>query len=256
MTTSPRTKKAPSKEVAKGPESELPAELLAAMTEQGTGFEDTEAQDYAIPFLSIAQGQSKALKKDSANHVPGLQLGDIYDGVSGVRWEDRVRLVLVHRERFHVEWNDRQFIARHSSEMSPIGQATRDPKTNQDVLPNGNRIVNTVYAYALVEYPDGQWSPVVLSFSRASDKIYKKLMSRARRLRLPNKAPAPLFSHIYSLSTTLETGSKGDEFYNWTIVGEPEIITDSDLFAQILSLRDDVRSGQKGAAEPQEEEVI
>jgi hypothetical protein len=246
MASPSRSKKAPSKAVATKAEAALPAAL---MQQTETGFEDTGAQDYAIPYLSIAQGQSKALKKDSSNHVPGLQLGEIYDAVAGKRWEEEVRLIPVHRERSHVEWNDRTFVGRHDPSENLFAGTTRNEK-NFDVLPNGHHLVDTVYLYALVEYDSGVWGPVVITFARASDKVYKKLMSRAQRLKLPNGAQAPLFSHIYTFGTNLETSKNGDDYYNWTIAGEPEIISEDALFEQVVTLRGAVVSGQKGAAEP------
>ena len=94
-------------------QSNLPAEMLAGMQEQaGQGFEDTTAEDYAIPYLSIAHGTSKAMKKGGAEYIEGLQLGDIFDPVSGDIYET-VTIVPILRQRFHVEWDDRQFVERY-----------------------------------------------------------------------------------------------------------------------------------------------
>lgn len=243
------------KEVAEKKDN-LPAGMLAGMQEQGgAGFEDTTSDDYAIPYLSIAQALSKAMKKGSEQHIDGLELGDIYDPVSGEK-SDVVSIVPLVRQRFHVEWDDRQFVARHPISDGIIETCTRNDK-GHDILPNGNKITDTVYLYALVlAANDGVNSPVVISFSRSSMKIYKKLMARANKLRLgekPNRFQAPLHSHIYSLTTAGETSKQGEDFYNWRVEGDPQLITDEQLWAEASALRDQIASGERTAADPRDE---
>lgn len=233
---------------------QLPAAMMGDMADMdGAGFEDTTADDYAIPYLSIAQGMSKAMKKGGEAFIEGLSLGDIYDPVSG-EINETVDLIPLHRQRFHVEWDDRKFIDRHPLADAILETCTRNEK-GQDVLPNGNTIVDTVYMYALV-MGEGVNSAVVISFARSSMKVYKKLMARANKLRLEGpkgKFQAPLHSHIYTVSTALETSNNGDDYYNWKVVGAPALITDENLWGEVNKLRDQITSGERTAADPQEE---
>lgn len=228
----------------------LPADLMELANDVGTGFEDTTKDDYAIPYLSIAHGTSQAMKKGGANYIEGLQLGDIYDPISGETF-DEVWLVPVDHQRFYVEWDDRQFVERHPPESNVIEQTERDDK-GRDILPNGNQIINTVYLYALVLGADGDVSPVVISFARMSMKVYKRLMTKASKLKVGDKQ-APLFFYKWNLGTALESSRGGDEFYNWALRGEPELL-DEQTIRKAAELRKAVRAGEKGAADPQTED--
>ena len=236
----------------------LPAVALEGMQgAAGVGFEDTDANDYAIPYLSIAHGTSGAMKSNNANYIEDLKLGDIYDPVSGEIYKE-VQIIPLHRQRFHVEWDDRQFVERHDPNTSPMDTTTPDEK-GHDRLPNGNTLIDTVYLYALVLGEDGVNSPVVISFARTSQKVYKKLMARANKLRITGadgkRFQAPLHSHVYTLGTAMETSKNGDEFHNWKLDGNPELITDADLWQEAETLRGQIASGEKQAADPQSETV-
>lgn len=251
------TKKAAGTAVAEKEEAGLPAVPLAGMEQHaGDGFENTTADDYAIPYLSIAHGTSKAMKKNSADYIEELKLGDIYDPVSGEIW-DEVRIVPLLRQRYHVEWDDRQFVERHALADSPMDSTTRNEK-GHDILPNGNTLIDTVYLYVLIVGKNGVNAPAVISFARTSAKVYKKLMHRANKLRLKgaNGKPflAPLHSHIYTLGTAIETSRNGDDFYNWKLVGNPELISDADLWQEAEQLRAQITSGERTAADPQQAE--
>lgn len=237
--------------------AQLPANMLGSMAEHaGQGFEDTTSDDYAIPYLSIAHGTSGAMKKGGGNYIAELKLGDIYDPVSGDIFES-VRIVPLIRQRVHVEWDDRAFANRYTLDESPMSSTTQNEK-GHNIMPNGNTLIDTVYLYALIVGDDGVNSPIVISFARTSAKVYKKLMARANKLRIEGpkgKFQPPLHSHVYTLTTALESSKGGDEFYNWKLDGNPELITDEALWAEVENVRGQISSGERTAAEPQTDAV-
>jgi hypothetical protein len=242
-------------------EENLPAELMEDLYgEAGEGFEDTTADDYSIPYLAIAQSNSPQLKESNGKFIDGLKQGNVFDTVDGTFWKD-VTIIPVHRERFFVEWVPRDsgggFVDRHPVSSDILSQTTPN-ELGRDILPNGNEIIDTVYLYALIVGEDGMNRPIVISFARTSMKKYKNLMSRAHNLRLRHPKTGQPFnpalrSHQYTLKTVVETSRKGDEYYNWELVGKPELVTDPVVRTEAKSLMEAVQAGTRGAAEPEDD---
>ncbi len=233
---------------------QLPSSMLADMEQDaGRGFEDTTSDDYAIPFLSVANALSKALKTSSENHIPGLKQGHIYDDVAG-RFYDDVTILPVFRQRQLVEWDDRKFVSRYPYDPEMLATTTKGPK-GEDLLPNGNKLVDTFYMYALVVDSDGP-RPVVISFAKSGIRTYKKLMARSRRITVQGKNGPfnpPLYSHTYVLGATEATSRDGDDYWTWQLRGEPEAVTDPDLYRTAKDLHDQVSTGERTAAAPAED---
>lgn len=237
----------------------LPAEMMEEFLEDsGEGFENTTADDYAIPYLSIAQSNSPQLKKTNGKFIDGLEQGQLFDTVEG-SFFDAVNIIPVYRERYYVEWVPRDsgggFVERHPMASNILSQTTPNEK-GRDILANGNEIIDTVYLYCLIVGEDGINRPVVISFARTSMKKYKNLMSRARNIRMEGpKGPfnPPLFSHIYTMKTVTETSKAGEEYFNWEIDGVPSVVGTADLLAEAKALREAVASGTRTAAEPEDE---
>jgi hypothetical protein len=235
----------------------LPAAMLDGMEDaSGDGFNDTTQDDYAIPYISVANALSKALKPASENYIDGLEQGDIYDGTAGKRWST-VGIVPIMRQRFFVEWDDRQFIARHDPEAALMDSTTKGPK-GENILPNGNELIDTVYLYVMLLDVAGYY-PAVISFSKSSIPLYKKLMSRARRLKMQGKNgpfTPPLYSHVYTLGTVESTSKKGDDYWTWKLVGDPTPVTDPELFHDAKGLFESINKGERQAATPGEDDVV
>lgn len=245
-------------EVAEKAEN-LPAELAADLyNETATGFEDTTVDDYAIPYLSIAQSNSPQLKKTNAKYIEGIEMGNLFDTVTGKVFE-WVDIIPVYRDRAHVEWVPRDegggFVARHEPSEGILDQTEKNEK-GRDMLPNGNEIIDTVYLYVLVvDHEDDNLLPMVISFARTSQKTYRKLMFRAQNLKIDGpkgKFNPPLWSHIYRMETVLEVAKSGDEYYNWKIGGGP-VVVNAEQLAAAKALREAVVSGEKGAATPEDD---
>ena len=75
-----------SKEVAQATAGEvlvLDDDLLSG----GTGLEDTDSGDYAIPFVRVLQSGSPQLKKNHAKYIEGASQGMLFNTVSNAVYD-------------------------------------------------------------------------------------------------------------------------------------------------------------------------
>ena len=58
--------------------------MVAAQSEDsGSGFEETSAESFAIPFLSILQSGSPQCKKSDGAYIKGAEEGMLFNSVTG-----------------------------------------------------------------------------------------------------------------------------------------------------------------------------
>jgi hypothetical protein len=246
------------KEVA-AKEDKLPMEagVLDLLDQNlGAGVDDTDANDYRIPYVSIAQALTPQIDKDDESYIPGLEKGMIFDNVSGT-FHDSIRFVMCRFDHAYIEWVPKNkgggFVQRHELDSNIMAQTTRSDD-NRDMLDNGNEIIDTRYLYVLILDDDGNHSPAVISFARTGTKPVKTLLSRWRNLRIdhPKKGriEAPMFFHIWTMGTATDQNKEGLKYHVWTIEpGQPEQITDAGLLRAAIELREAIGRGERGVVE-------
>lgn len=219
----------------------------------GKGFEDTDANDYRIPYVAIAQALTPAIDKDDPAHIPGLEKGMIFDNVDGSVY-DEITIIPCKFDHAYIEWIPKAkgggFVGRHELDTNIIAQTTRDDN-NRDMLPNGNEIIDTRYLYVLIVTESGM-KPAVISFARTGTKPIKTLMSMANNLRLqgPNGPfQPPLYSHAYTLGTAQDQNKDGLKYYVWKIEGQPELVTDRGIATAAKELAEAITRGERGVVE-------
>ena len=90
-----------------------------------TGFEDADADAYAIPFLTILQALSPQCNKTEGAYIEGAEQGEFFNPVSEDRFngEDGIQIIPVHFKRAFVEWKPRNssggFVADHNAADGP-----------------------------------------------------------------------------------------------------------------------------------------
>jgi hypothetical protein len=107
---------APKKEDVKGTEvatSNQNAVALDFMDAQdfGGGFEGTDSESFAIPFLQVLQKMSPLVDEDSPRHIEGLKAGMFYNTVTGESWEGKEKGVLLIPcafKRSFIKWGGRE----------------------------------------------------------------------------------------------------------------------------------------------------
>jgi hypothetical protein len=243
--------------VEKDETPQLPAELMESFAgEAGAGFEDTDANDYRIPYVSIAQALTPALDKDDAQYIDGLEKGMIFDNVEG-RVYEQISFIPCKFDHAFIEWIPKNkgggFVGRHELDSGILAQTTRSDD-NRDMLPNGNEIIDTRYLYVLILGEDGSF-PAVISFARTGTKPIKTLMSVANNLRLQGKKgpfQPPLYSHVYTLGTVQDQNADGLKYHVWKMEGRPQVCTDAHLVMTAKDLADAITRGDRGVVEGDE----
>jgi hypothetical protein len=257
--------KATGKEVAVKPKQEVGAasELDALLTQNaGVGFESVDAQDLAIPFLSIVQSNSPQRKKNHEKFIEGADEGDIFNTVTGVLFAPPVAIIPCGYKKVFIEWKPRDsgggFVAQYDRHH-PIIAATPPDERGKRILPNGNLLVETATFYVLVEVEEGEWEGAVISMTSTQLKKARKwntLMVNKKVTVNGVQLQAPMFAYSYMFSSASESNDRG-EWHGWTIEAGPQI-TSRETFLQAKSFHDAVGGGTVTAdfSKVQEEEDL
>ena len=166
---------------------------------------------------------------------------------------DDISIISCAYKKAYVEWIPRDqgggFVKEHG-DSSIIKQCTKNER-KQDVLPSGNQIVTTAYHYCLLIKPDGTLERVVISFTSTQLKKSRKWNSTMMALMVEisgKKITPPMFSHIYTAKSVSEKNEQG-QWAGWQI-GNPKIITDSDIYGVAKKFSEDVIKGLVNVAPP------
>lgn len=245
------------KEVA-AKKDQLPA-VAGFEEEEGGGFEDADAASFAIPFLMILQSGSPQVKKSDGAYIDGAMEGMLLDTVSqqAIDGEEGITAIPCHYRRAYVEWVDRDkgggFVKEHTvAEGEKILPTCQRDDKNNDVMPNGNHLVDTRYHYILLMKADGIPKPIVVTMTSTAIKKSRRWMSMSDEIKFPRQSGVgvftpPLFSHMYTLRTVPETKDQYS-WFNW----EPTLLrvldledgVDKALFDAAKTFRDQIKSGE------------
>jgi hypothetical protein len=131
-------------------------------------------------------------------------------------------------------------VAIHRDEA--ILSSTTKNERKQDILKNGNLIATTSYFYGHVQQ-DSEWKQVVIGMTSTALKAARGWLNMMMALKLTSpqgiKYTPPMFSHIYQLTTFLD--SKNDNsWYTWKISmhgpnREPKLIEDSRNISKLVA---------------------
>lgn len=185
----------------------------------GRGFENTNQDDYSMPFLTILQALSPQVQKADGGYIegaePGMLLltssGSIYAGDEGVEF------VPVTTQHVFIEWVPRKagggFVAIHECD-SDVVRAAKAASTQFGKYKNGeNDLVETFYIYGLLVEGDEVVSQCLISFTSTKIKPYKTIMTKIRTV----KGRIPLFANRLRIKTVSQKNTEGT-FYNFDIV--------------------------------------
>ena len=179
------------------------------------GFENTSQDDFSIPFLDILQGQSPEVES-LPNAKPGMfhntVTDDLFDGKEGVS------VIVVGTNHEYVEWVPRNkgggIVGRHAVDSDIVRRARESAESFNDLkTPEGNELVETFYAYLILNLPEGP-TPAVLSNTSTRIKPYKAMMTKANMIMVPTadgrKVKPPLFAHKFRLTTEKRKNNDGE----------------------------------------------
>jgi|TARA_B100000900_G_scaffold59226_1_gene44684 hypothetical protein len=188
------------------------------------GFENVKTESLAPPILKLLQNGSAEAQKRNQNYVEGAEPGmflntvtkQLYDGDKGIQ------VIPCHYKLEFQEWADYGTGSGRPEMIYPdssdILEKTTKGADNKDRLQNGNYIL-TVGQHFVIIVGDKGSETAMISMSSSQGKISRKWNSMMKSISLDGKDgpfTPPSFSHIYKLSSVLNTG-KGNQWYGYNV---------------------------------------
>jgi len=190
----------------------------------GAGLQEVKATDLAIPFLRILAQLSPQVNKRDGAYVQGAEAGDIYHTVSNTAFKgaEGITVVPCYFQHRYLEWKPREkgggFVGAHRADDAIVKTTRRDDRGN-DVLPNGNLLVNTYQFFVLLLTEEGPQRCMIAMSSSQVTKAKKWLTvmeSQTFRSSSGNLLTYPMFYNKYRLVTVPQQNDKGS-WYGWEI---------------------------------------
>ena len=216
----------------------------------GMGMEGADANDFAIPFAHILQKLSPQVDEDSPTRIEGAKSGQIFITTTGQRLDRKVGFLVIPCafKKNMVEWKPRTsgggYVKEHQWNGELIAQTQKNDK-NQNVLPNGNLLVETKMHYVLVKSDEG-WFPAVITMTSTQLKKSRKWMALIgnRKLKTADGKQfiPPSFAFYYHLTTVMESNDSGN-WYNWEIEPKDQV-NDPLLIREALKFHKAVNAGE------------
>ena len=217
----------PSTEVAKPEEAQAPVKFDYGNFGR-KGFEGTTMDDLSIPFINVAQDNSKAYKE---GEIPGLEPGMLWNSVTNEVITTPQVVIPVRKEANVVEWRPRHkgggLVERYGIDYPPYLEAIKanggskiPPKDDEGKRiafksPEGNELIETHYMYVMLMSQDGKEMQGfgLMAFTSTKITTFKKWISAM----MLQATEAPLFAYRCKLDTKKQT--QGDySFYNLSIL--------------------------------------
>lgn len=201
----------------------LPPELAEDLSQYaGAGVSERD-QDFALPFLAIAQSNSPQVKKQQQDkYIPGLEVGDIFNTATGEYWRSDEGVVVVQSwfQKAMVEWILRDegggWVATHPIDMDlrEAGAQWRGGENNKKflLLPNGHQLVDTSYHFVTLAETGEAAVVSMVSTSLGCSRNWQTLL---KRIKIPSGGSmviAPCFARAFRLRTAYRKNDVGDWF--------------------------------------------
>lgn len=202
-----------------------------------TGMENVNQSDLGIPFLNIIQPKGAEIDRTHKNYatkkIEGAGAGDIINTVSRqiIMPYDKgaIEVVVAAYEKTYNEWQQNRggLVKIHRNPDVQKDVVSKTDK-NEDVLRNGNLLIETAVFYVYLLQTNEEPMPAVINMSSTGLKHARHWLNIATGLRIgPNRICPPIFSHSYKLNAAIESNAKGS-WYGWNIVIH-KMITDRNI---------------------------
>lgn len=242
----------------------LPAKRTSFASRAGGGLEETSADSFAIPFLSILQKGSPQVDEASGKALKGAKAGMLFVNVGNIMIDGGkgTELVQAHYKRQFLRWGARDAGGGFKGEVTPEELASmrntgqiKEVKgrsyvadKNGDVDPDeSDRIVDTrVHYMLLIDRKKKTFKRCVLSLSSTQVRKSKDLMSALADLRLEENGeeycPAT-YQSILKMTTVPEKNDQGTWYgANFEIIDQFNDPNDP-LFIAAEQFKEAVKSG-------------
>lgn len=229
----------------------------------GAGFEGTDKDSYAIPFLQILQKMSPMVDEDHAKYVTGAKAGMFFNTVTGRLFDGKAGLQIVPcaYKRAFIQWGARdagggfkgEFTPEQVEEMKAAGKLVL--VDNKLFVPdeNGNvdekksdYVADTRSHFILTVDPEnGETSRAILSLSSSQIKSSRNLMTSLNQKKVEvagRKVTPPTFANLAQLTTVGLSNDSGS--WSGVVFKLDGLVTDRDLFAEAKDFYKSIVSGE------------
>jgi hypothetical protein len=219
------------------------------------GFEESDKDSFAIPFLRILQKLSPQLEETDGAYMPEAKAGMLINSVTEDLFSGSEGMTVIpcHYRRTFIEWQTREkgggFVAEYEPFTGSQIPTTKDEK-KRNITSSGTQIVDTRCHYVLIVQEDGTTMPAVITMASTQTKKSKKWMTVMQNLLRQRRDgtlynPA-MFASIFKVNTVTESNDQGN-WYGWKIThlqfldeNNPE---HQRLYQTARAFRDAVKSG-------------
>lgn len=217
-------------------EDTLPADMLEEFEGMGTEFTQDEV---VYPFVSRIQTNSPQLIPGDAQYVEEAKPGHLLHTATRRVYEE-LNFVPLKFQQIIIQWRDRDSGGGFVAAFEP-GDANK-PAThkveNVDVVTDDPQSYLETNLQYICMFFDGDipLGPAVLSCNKSQLKYARRfnvaLQSKKMTLGDGRTIRAPIFSHVYPLSTVQDSNAKGSWFS--FRFGEGQPVTSKDLLREII----------------------
>ena len=220
----------------------------------GAGLSQVTSQDLSIPRLKVLMQLSPECNKSKPSYIEGAQPGMILNTVTHELYDgdDGVLVVPCAFVPTYSEWSPLGSGSSapesvYSGKSDILTKTTRDPKTNKDMLPNGNYIQRDANHFVLVLSRDGSTAQeALITFKSTGLKTSKKWLSLQQSAVIEGEKgkvfTAPAFAFTYKLGTIQESNDKGT-WVAWTVNRENRLES-ANVYNQAKSLHGKIELGE------------
>lgn len=216
-------------------------------TDVAKGFEHQDKADMAIPFMKLCQPLTPVVAEGRAKM--GDYMNTVTDEIFPANWSKETKIgttgfyfVAGTTRHVFVEWVPRDagggYRGQHNVEDPIVLKAIKESqKFGLYKTPEGNRLVETFYAYGAICDEHSALSMAVVAFESTRIKAYKAWMTRLRGVLIEQgtrKVKPPLYAHLTKFSSREMRADKNIWAVPTTVSAHPD-----GIIASLLSPDDE-----------------
>lgn len=226
----------------------------------GTGFEGTDAESYALPFISVLQKMSPMVDEDDPKYVEGAKAGMLYNTVTGKLYDGKAGVLIVPcaYKRTFIRWGGREaedkgfkgeFTVEEARGFKERGEVVEldgklfFPDENGKVHEKKNDyLADTRNHYIIIIDPEsGEYATALLSLTSSMIKPSRMLMTALQQKKVQTaqglKTP-PTFLNLVRMGTV--SVSKDNNTWSSIKFDLEGLVTEKDIYETAKQFHNDV----------------
>tara|TARA_R110002167_G_C12707228_1_gene655157 strand:- start:46276 stop:47112 length:837 start_codon:yes stop_codon:yes gene_type:complete len=182
----------------------------------GAGWEDTDTDDFSIPWIKQLQSLSPEVEEGGDAQVEGAKAGLFFNTVTKELMPS-FNFIVVRREHVYVEWvpDNGGYAGTHQKDSPVVADAKANAvDQNKMKTENGNDLIDTFQLYLgiLNEAGDEVTDFAIMAFTSTKQKPYRDMMTRLRTIK--GSKNIPLFAHRSTMTAVKAQNKKGERYFN------------------------------------------